>query len=194
MIGCYDFCGHYDWTFAWLERRGGKDLLHMFWDECIHTDSQKHASAAIAQHGLEGMKSYWGHTLDEESPEGGYAARVVGDRFFLELQKCPSRGFLLRNSIGFSSDYCDHCIGWIGPMMKRAGYKVNHAHNHLGQCYWEFYRDDEAMPVDEDARAELEAIKAGWHRIHAGEGAQCDVFKAANSPADKTDDADNPPA
>ena len=23
MIGCYDFCGHYEWTFGWLERVGG---------------------------------------------------------------------------------------------------------------------------------------------------------------------------
>ena len=22
MIGCYDFCAHYEWTFAWLEKEG----------------------------------------------------------------------------------------------------------------------------------------------------------------------------
>ena len=27
MLGTYDFCGHYAWTFAWLkERLGDKDL------------------------------------------------------------------------------------------------------------------------------------------------------------------------
>lgn len=27
MIGCYDFCAHYEWTFAWLERAGGHALV-----------------------------------------------------------------------------------------------------------------------------------------------------------------------
>jgi hypothetical protein len=27
MIGTYDFCGHYEWTFAWLEASGGEQIL-----------------------------------------------------------------------------------------------------------------------------------------------------------------------
>src|SRR5687767_13864221 len=30
MIGCYDFCGHYEWTFAWLEREGGHELVRAY--------------------------------------------------------------------------------------------------------------------------------------------------------------------
>ena len=27
MIGCYDFCGHYEWTFEWMRQRGGESLV-----------------------------------------------------------------------------------------------------------------------------------------------------------------------
>ena len=66
MIGCYDFCGHYEWTFCWVEQRGGKALLREFWDEAIHRDSQRHASALILEKSIEGMKEYWGHALSQE--------------------------------------------------------------------------------------------------------------------------------
>lgn len=72
MLGCYDFCGHYDWTFDWLEKEGGEDLLHRYWEEAIHGDSQHHATEKILADGVEGMKAYWGHTLEEEAPGGGF--------------------------------------------------------------------------------------------------------------------------
>lgn len=137
MIGCYDFCGHYDWTFRWLRQEGGEKLLWRYWDEAIHSDSQQHAAKLIAEKDLQGMAEYWGHTLADEAPGGGYSAKIVRDRFVVEMTDCPSRGFLLRNGVEFSGDYCDHCIGWIGPMLEKSNYTIDHAHNHCGQCYWE---------------------------------------------------------
>jgi len=31
MIGCYDFCGHYEWTFGWLEQLGGHELVKAYY-------------------------------------------------------------------------------------------------------------------------------------------------------------------
>jgi hypothetical protein len=28
-------------------------------------------------------------------------------------------------------------MGWTGPMLREAGYVIDHEHNHLGQCWWE---------------------------------------------------------
>src|SRR6478609_11042168 len=53
VIGCYDFCGHYEWTFDWLEQAGGKALLRAFWEEGISKDSQLHARELIARRGFE---------------------------------------------------------------------------------------------------------------------------------------------
>jgi hypothetical protein len=146
MLGCYDFCGHYDWTFEWLEREGGVALLHRYWDEAIHSDSQRHAVEAIQKRGFEGMADYWGHTLAEESPDAGYTMTFRPEVARLEMHDCPSRGFLIRNGISFSKDYCDHCMGWIQPTLEGAGFAVDHTHNHCGQCWWEIRRKEDSTP------------------------------------------------
>ena len=46
MIGCYDFCGHYEWTFAWLEPRAGTIWSRAYW-RGHRGDSQQHAHALI---------------------------------------------------------------------------------------------------------------------------------------------------
>lgn len=138
MIGVYDFCGHYEWTFAWLEQRGGPELLCHYWDEAIHQDSQKHAAAMILKNGFAGMKEYWGHTLAHEGAE--YRTTATETTFRIDMHSCPSKGFLIRNGLRQYSDYCDHCIGWIGPMLSRAGFTIDHQHNHCGQCWWEMRR------------------------------------------------------
>lgn len=181
MLGCYDFCGHYDWTFRWLNQQGGTALLHQYWDEAIRGDSQRHAAELIETKGLAGMEEYWGHTLGEEAPDGGYEARVAGDRFLLEMTDCPSRGFLLRNGIEFSGDYCDHCIGWIGPIMKKAGFTINHAHNHCGQCYWEY------LPVNvQKPDSSIEALKQRLLCEWDAAGMTTDRFERADDASKKT--------
>lgn len=145
MIGVYDFCGHYEWTFAWLEAEGGPELVRDYWTDAICKDSQIHASTLVAQEGFEGMKKYWGHTLDHEA--AGYAITETEDVFRIDMHECPSKGFLVRNGLVQYRDYCDHCIGWIGPMMKDAGFVIDHEHNHCGQCWWEIRKGDNPEPA-----------------------------------------------
>src|SRR5436309_1154890 len=119
MIGVYDFCGHYEWTFAWLEAQGGSRLVHKYWDEAIHGDSQRHAAQLILQKGFAGMAEYWGHTL---AHEGAAYETTLNERLFrIDMHDCPSKGFLIGNHLEQYHDYCDHCMGWIGPMLKKAG-------------------------------------------------------------------------
>jgi len=179
MLGCYDFCGHYDWTFQWIEKNAGKVALHEYWEQSISNDSQAHAAALIVKGGVSGMADYWGHTLSEEAPGGGFSARIDGDRFLVEMTDCPSRGFLLRNKIEFSGDYCDHCIGWIGPLMRRAGFSIHHAHNHQGQCYWEF------RPAADGNRSDLEEWKATLEKAWAERGNKIDIFSGVSAVSQK---------
>lgn len=147
MIGVYDFCGHYEWTFAWLEATGGPALLRAYWDEAIHQDSQRHARSLILSQGIEGMREYWGFTLDHEA--AGYSLRATDTAFRIDMHQCPSKGFLLQNQLQQFHDYCDHCMGWIGPLMKDAGFAIDHEHNHCGQCWWEIRSvDDPTTPGD----------------------------------------------
>lgn len=92
------------------------------------------------------------------------------------MTDCPSRGFLLRNGISFSKDYCDHCIGWIGPLMKKAGYTVHHAHNHCGQCYWEMRPEGEASDTKPGIEAWKQELLDAWEEekttpVHRFKGA-----------------------
>lgn len=144
MIGCYDFCGHYEWTFEWFRREGGEALNHEYWEKCICEDSQRHADALIRSKGFDGMEEYWGHTLQEEG--AAYVTSRTQDAVRIDMHDCPSKGFLLRNGLQQYADYCDHCMGWIGPMMDSAGFKVFHEHNHQGQCGWEFRRKEDNQP------------------------------------------------
>jgi len=167
MIGCYDFCGHYEWTFGWLERVGGHALVLDYWNEAINHDSQRHARDLIKAEGIDGMLKYWGHTLNEESPELGFHISHRSDVFRIDFHDCPSRGFLLRNGIHHYSDYCDHCMGWTGPMLAECGSVIDHEHNHQGQCWWEMRpaaAADEPNPVGDVAGAHDVRRRPDWPR------------------------------
>lgn len=69
------------------------------------------------------------------------------DVFRIDMHACPSKGFLIRNGLVQHRDYCDHCMGWIGPVMQQAGFVIDHEHNHRGQCWWEMRRvEDKTSP------------------------------------------------
>jgi hypothetical protein len=182
MIGAYDFCGHYDWTFEWLCAQGGEALVRQYWDEAIHRDSQSHAATLIQKHGFAGMATYWGHTLEHEG--AGYHTTASKDVFRIDMHDCPSKGFLIRNDLGAYHDYCDHCMGWIGPMLKQAGFAVDHEHNHCGQCWWEIRRLSDNTPPSEPgtlAGSDDVRLRPDW----SGAATKLDVYKHSNRPDDK---------
>jgi len=182
MIGSYDFCGHYEWTFEWLMRRGGEELVQAFWAHAIGEDSQSHAVKLIQEKGFSGMSDYWAHTLAEEN--AGYHTTLTNDVFRLDMHECPSKGFLLMNGLKQFPDYCDHCIGWIGPMMKSAGFQVHHEHNHCGQCWWEFRKRDDTTAASEPATfAGKKDVRVAPSWPSADE--PIDVFRGAFSATDK---------
>ena len=189
MIGCYDFCGHYDWTFDWISRVGGQAMVREFWREAISRDSQAHARALIAQKGFAGMEEYWGHTLGEEAEQRGYQLTTGPGFFRIDMHQCPSKGFLLRNGLERYSDYCDHCMGWIGPLMAEAGYAIDHEHNHRGQCWWE------VRPAGAEHGASLPGAVSGGADVRRSpswmaSGAHLDRFVGATDPDSKVRETD----
>lgn len=181
MLGVYDFCGHYEWTFAWLEQRGGKELLQRYWDKAIHKDSQQHAAKLISERGFAGMQEYWGHSLVQEG--AGYKTSATDKVFRIDIHECPSKGFLLRNKLEQHSDYCDHCIGWIGPMLKKSGFTIDHQHNHCGQCWWEIRKaNDATIPSGHGELAGADDVRLSptWKQT-----AELDSFYRANHPDQK---------
>ncbi len=155
--------------------------MREYWDEAIAKDSQRHAAALIAAKGIAGMEEYWAHTLAEEA--AGYYNTTTEKVFRIDMHECPSKGFLLRNGLAQYRDYCDHCMGWIGPVMKDAGFVVDHEHNHCGQCWWEMRRTDDLTPPS--ATGELSGandvrLRGDWQRAVAP-----DIFSRSTDPDDK---------
>lgn len=186
MIGTYDFCGHYEWTFAWLEREGGPNLLRAYWEEAISRDSQSHARELILREGLEGMKKYWVHSLDEEA--AGYALSSNDTTFRIDMHECPSKGFLLRNHLESYHDYCDHCMGWIGPVMENAGFTIDHEHNHCGQCWWEMRKKSDPTPSSAPGTLAGEndvRVASSWDQP----GTAPDIYRRATTADGKQGDA-----
>lgn len=163
MIGCAEFILVYDWTFEYLRREHGEEALRRYWVECISLDSQHHARELIIPHGIAGMKEYWGHTLAEE--EAGYTS-VVGERSFrIDMYACPSQGLLKQHGQECYPDYCEHCMGWIEPVLREAGFVVHHAHNHNCQCYWEIVPAQAPPPLSAPgtlAGPDDIRLKPGW--------------------------------
>lgn len=181
MIGCYDFCGHYEWTFAWLEENGGIELVRDYWEIAVSYDSQRHARALIVPDGIEGMRKYWQHTLEEEA--AGFAFTSTDERFRIDMYECPSKGFLIANDLEQYSDYCDHCMGWCGPLMRDAGFVIDHEHNHHGQCWWEMRKkDDPSGPLAPGVFAGSKDVRLrlGWDQ------AIKDVYEGAIKDSEKT--------
>jgi hypothetical protein len=181
MIGCYDFCGHYEWTFEWLRAQGGEPLVREYWDAAIARDSQTPVAALFAK-GIAGMKEYWRHSLEQEM--AGYEITATEAVFRIDMHACPSKGFLIHNGLVQYHDYCDHCMGWIGPMMKDAGFVIDHAHNHHGQCWWEMRRAEDATPPSgpgELSGASDVRLRADWPGAEAP-----DIFERSNHPDDKS--------
>mgnify|MGYP001814794541 CR=1 FL=1 len=143
MLGVQDFIGYYDWTFEYLRRNHGEQAVLDYWGKAIAFDSQRHARQLFLEKGFEGMYEYWAHTLEME--EAGYTFDRGEDYFRTDMFDCPSKGHLIQRDLEAYHDYCEHCMGWIGPLLGTTGFVVDHEHNHLGQCYWEMHRDTETV-------------------------------------------------
>jgi len=160
MLGCHDFCGYYEWTFHYLRRRFGEAALNDYLSNAIATDSQLHYLDAARKEGLRGLYKSWAQTGADESCDWTVTLDESSNLLRLDMRECPSKGFLLDNDLNADEDYCDHCIGWIGPALHQIGAEVvTHEHNHCGQCWWEMRlvgKDnppaDVAVDIRRDAR------------------------------------------
>jgi hypothetical protein len=152
MLGCQDFCGYYDWTFHYMRRRFGQDAVHKLWEQAIATDSQQHYIASGKSEGLRGLYRTWVKTGEEEQCDWTFTLDEHRNVLRMDMRRCPSKGFLLDNDLNADEDYCDHCMGWIGPALKAIGAEVaSHEHNHCGQCWWEMRMMDKPYrPLDLD--------------------------------------------
>jgi hypothetical protein len=138
MLGCHDFCGHYEWTFDHVRKHFGQDAVHRLWAEAIGGESQDHYRQAASAAGLRGLFDTWNGTGEDEHCVWSLTLNEDQNVFRIDMRECPSKGFLQNNDLNADEDYCDHCIGWVAPLLAGQNMEVaRHEHNHRGQCWWE---------------------------------------------------------
>lgn len=137
MLGCQDFCGYYDWTFRHVQEAYGDSAVHRLWAEAI-TEAQCHYVEAGRARGLRGLYDTWVDTGNAEHCDWTFTLDDRRNVLRWDMRRCPSKGFLIDHELNACEDYCDHCMGWISPMLDRIGATVAaHEHNHCGQCWAE---------------------------------------------------------
>lgn len=136
MLGCHEFCGYYEWTFHYVRRRWGQAGVARLWAEAIGGESQRHYIEAAQQAGLAGLYRTWVKTGEDETCDWTFTLDEAHNVLRCDMRQCPSKGFLLAHDLNADEDYCDHCAGWMIPLLEQVGVEVwEHEHNHCGQCW-----------------------------------------------------------
>ena len=156
MLGCHDFCGHYDWTFHYVRRRWGQEALALLLRESISGESQHHYTKHVAEKGLRALYEAWVKTGEDEHCDWTFTLDEEKNVLRFDMRECPSKGFLIQNDRNADEDYCNHCTGWMIPMLESIGAElIEHEHNHCGQCWATMRmknRQSQPLQVDVDIR------------------------------------------
>ena len=118
MIPSDHFVRFYNEVFKFLEEQGDGEL-EKYWLE-ISRHQEKECLELFKTKGLKGMYDYWERIRIEENCD--MTMTLTDDCLILEMHRCPSLSKVLDNDAKPCEKYCDHCAGWIGPLLKKAGY------------------------------------------------------------------------
>lgn len=118
MIPSDHFVRFYNEVFKFLHKQPG-DELKSYWRE-ISRHQEGHVLKEFKERGFPAMKEYWDRIFQEENCAG--STRYDEKCFVLEMDACASLKKAKDNDAGLMPLYCDHCAGWICPVMEKLGY------------------------------------------------------------------------
>ncbi len=156
MIPSDHFTRFYNEVFKFLEAEGEADLDAYFLE--ISKNQEKHILELIRESGFAGMHKYWSVIRDEENCELDLG--FDDDKFELRMHLCPSLTKAKDNDAKTWERYCDHCAGWIGPIMDKTGYHLVYdvIDRDKPQCVMRIFKDaDKARAAEQDV-----ALLMGW--------------------------------
>jgi len=156
MIPSDHFVKFYNEVFKFLEAQGD-NALEKYWQE-ISRHQEIHCLELFKSKGLQGMYDYWEHIRIEENCD--MTLTLTEDCLTLQMHKCPSLSKVLDNDASPCERYCDHCAGWIGPLLKKAGYWLVYdmIDRHQSKCQEFIYADLELAQQKRDSYKNREMI------------------------------------
>lgn len=156
MIPSDHFPRFYNEVFKFLEAQG-EEALRAYWLE-ISNNQERHTLELFRTKGLAGMYEYWSHIREEENCD--LDLELFEDRLELRMNGCPSLGKVMDNDGTPMKRYCDHCAGWIGPILDKTGYHLVYdvIDRTKPQCFMRIYKDKaKAREAEKDA-----VLLMGW--------------------------------
>jgi len=118
MLPSDHFVRFYNELFKMLDEKSRKDLQE-YWLE-VSGLQEEVLGPQIRENGFGGMYEYWNRIKEEENCD--LNMEITDDYFELRMNKCPSLAKVMDNDAGQFEYYCDHCAGWVEPIMKKYGY------------------------------------------------------------------------
>lgn len=117
MIPSDHFVLFYNEVFRYIASRG-KEELEKYYGR-VSKNQEYHCLELFQRDGLKGMYEYWEHIRVEENCV--MQNHLTEDCYSFEFFECPSLSKNLDNDAGCCPVYCQHCPGWILPIMTKAG-------------------------------------------------------------------------
>ena len=151
MIPSDHFVRFYNEVFKAVEGLGREHLVD-YWRELGRVQVLALVDAFRCG-GLQACRDYWQRIIEEENCEGDL---TLTDTFFeFRMRRCPSLSKVLDNDAVPCALYCDHCMGWIQPVMEAAGLHavMDMQSRSEPHCVFRVYTDaDEATAFAEQAQ------------------------------------------
>ena len=141
MIPSDHFVRYYNEVFKELYALGREHLVN-YWRELGREQAGK-LGGDFRRGGLRACYDYWKIIEREENCEAELS--LTDDYFEFRMKKCPSLTKVFDNDAGPFELYCDHCMGWIQPVMEYAGlYAVmNMVSRRKPECVFRVYIDED---------------------------------------------------
>jgi hypothetical protein len=117
MIPSDHFVRFYNEVFKALDAKGRRCLV-AYWRE-LGRLQKRELAARFRKGGVTAARDYWKRIIFEENCDAEVIERPDGFEF--HMRACPSLGKVLDNDATPFELYCDHCMGWVGPVMKATG-------------------------------------------------------------------------
>jgi hypothetical protein len=122
MIPTDHFVRYYNEVFKALEAKGAEHLM-AYWREIGRLQCIELAER-FKKGGIKAAFDYWKRIMVEENCQA--TMKNHGDWLELRMRRCPSLSKVMDNDAAPFEFYCDHCAGWVEPVMDASGlYAVN---------------------------------------------------------------------
>ncbi len=144
MIPSDQFVRFYNEVFKFLDAKGDGALEDYY--RAVSEQQEMHCLALFKTDGLAGMKAYWDRIAIEENCD--MTCTLYEDRLEIVMRRCPSLSKAMDNDAGAFERYCDHCPGWVNPLLAKAGYRCDYdiIDRALPQCRMTIFPADPNQP------------------------------------------------